>query len=62
MADGYEITFANPKGNTPQLDLNSATAQFFGGDENRLQDYLRFRDSLVGLKIQIVFQMSLPRV
>ncbi len=50
MADGYEITFANPKGNTPQLDLNSATAQFFGGDENRLQDYLRFHDSLNGLK------------
>ena len=33
MKDGYEITFANPKGNTPQLDVNSATAMFFGGDE-----------------------------
>lgn len=50
MKEGYEITFANPKGNTPQLDVNSATAGFFGGDENRLQDYLRFRDSLEGLK------------
>lgn len=50
MAEGYEITFANPKGNTPQLDVNSSTAQFFGGDENRLQDYLHFRDSLDGLK------------
>ena len=48
MQDGYEITFANPKGNTPQLDVNSAIAQFFGGDEARLQDYLKFRDSLTG--------------
>lgn len=50
MLDGYEITFANPKGSTPVLDVNSAAAQFFGGDENRLQDYLHFRDSLDGLK------------
>jgi hypothetical protein len=50
MKEGYEITFANPKGNTPQLDVNSATAMFFGGDEAKLQDYLKFRDSLTGLK------------
>ena len=50
MKEGYEITFANPKGNTPQLDVNSAVADFFGGDEARLQDYLKFRDSLTGLK------------
>jgi len=50
MKEGYEITFANPKGNTPQLDTNSAIPQFFGGDEAKLQDYLKFRDSLTGLK------------
>ena len=50
MKEGYEITFANPKGNTPQLDVNSAVADFFGGDEAKLQDYLKFRDSLTGLK------------
>ena len=50
MKEGYEITFANPKGNTPQLDVNSAIAQFFGGDEAKLQDYLKFKDSLTGLK------------
>ncbi len=50
MKEGYEITFANPKGNTPQMDVNSAIAQFFGGDEARLQDYLAFRDSLTGLE------------
>jgi putative intracellular protease/amidase len=50
MKEGYEITFANPKGNTPQLDVHSAVADFFGGDEAKLQDYLKFRDSLAGLK------------
>src|SRR6202049_790459 len=50
MKDGYEITFANPKGNTPQMDVNSATAMFFGGDEAKLKDYLSFRDTLAGLK------------
>src|SRR5260370_28727596 len=50
MKNGFEITFANPKGNTPQMDVNSATAMFFGGDEAKLQDYLSFRDSLTGLK------------
>src|SRR5580704_13974015 len=50
MKNGYEITFANPKGNTPQLDVNSATAMFFGGNEAKLKDYLNFCDSLTGLK------------
>src|SRR6202790_3346166 len=50
MQEGYEITFSNPKGNTPQLDVHSAVADFFGGDEARLQDYLKFRDTLTGLK------------
>ena len=50
MEEGYDITFANPKGNTPQLDVHSAVPDFFGGDEARLQDYLKFRDSLTGLK------------
>jgi putative intracellular protease/amidase len=50
MKEGYEITFANPKGNTPQMDVNSAIPQFFGGDEAKLQDYLKFRDTLTGLE------------
>jgi putative intracellular protease/amidase len=49
MKEGYEITFANPKGNPPQLDLHSAVPDFFGGDEAKLNDYMRFRDSLTGL-------------
>ena len=50
MKEGYEITFATPKGNAPQLDLHSAVPDFFGGDEAKLNDYMRFRDSLTGLE------------
>ena len=50
MAEGYEITFANPKGNTPQVDVNSEVAGFFGGDAAKLQDYMLFRDGLTGLR------------
>jgi putative intracellular protease/amidase len=50
MQEGYEITFANPKGNTPQPDVNSEVADFFGGDKAKLQDYMLFRDGLAGLR------------
>src|SRR5271163_958845 len=50
MKEGYEITFANPKGNTPQVDVNSEVAGFFGGDAAKLQDYMIFRDGLTGLR------------
>jgi putative intracellular protease/amidase len=50
MQEGYEITFANPKGNTPQVDVNSEVAGFFGGDAAKLQDYMLFRDGLTGLR------------
>jgi hypothetical protein len=61
MKEGYEITFSNPKGNTPQMDVTSATAGFFGGDEAKLQDYLKFRTPLPGSKIQLVSRMSSHR-
>ena len=50
MKDGYEITFATPLGNTPQVDVNSEVADFFGGDAAKLQDYMLFRDGLLGLR------------
>src|ERR1700749_5010795 len=50
MKEGYEITFANPKGNAPQVDVHSEVADFFGGDEAKLQDYMIFRDGLTGLR------------
>src|ERR1700728_4112700 len=50
MEEGYGITFSNPKGNTPQLDLHSAVPVFFGGGGARLLYYFSFRDSLTGLR------------
>ena len=37
MKEGYEITFANPKGNAPQVDVHSEVADFFGGDAAKLR-------------------------
>jgi putative intracellular protease/amidase len=50
MKEGYEITFATPRGNTPQVDVHSEVADFFGGDAARLEDYMLFRDGLKGLR------------
>jgi putative intracellular protease/amidase len=50
MKEGYEITFANPKGNAPQVDVHSETPDFFGGDAAKLEDYMLFRDGLKGLR------------
>ena len=50
MQEGYEMTFATPTGNTPQVDVHSEVADFFGGDAAKLQDYLIFRDGLLGLR------------
>ena len=50
MKQGYEITFANPKGNAPQVDVHSEVPDFFGGDAAKLQDYMLFRDGLAGLR------------
>ena len=50
MKEGYEITFATPKGNTPQVDVHSEVADFFGGDAAKLEDYMLFRDGLKGLR------------
>src|ERR1700685_151703 len=41
MKEGYEITCANPTGNTRQVDVHSEVADFFGGDEARLEDYMK---------------------
>src|ERR1044071_10055400 len=50
MQEGYEITFANPKGNAPQVDVHSEVADFFGGDAARLQDSMLVREGLAGLR------------
>ena len=41
LQEGYEITFANPNGNTPQVDVHSEVADFFGGDAERYRRLVR---------------------
>src|SRR6202046_3749200 len=43
MNEGYEITFANPTGNTPQVHVHSEVVGFFGGGAAKAQGYLNFR-------------------
>ena len=63
MENGYDVVFANPKGNTPSMDVHSDSASYFGGDVAKYQDYKRFLASLTGLqnprKISDVIQEGL---
>jgi putative oxidoreductase len=54
MKEGYEITFANPKGNTPQMDVHSAVPDFFGGDD----DLEQYAILLVRVSIGLFFAIS----
>jgi putative intracellular protease/amidase len=46
---GYELVFANPKGNTPEVDPASVSPDYFGGDKGEMEKALRFRAELTGL-------------
>jgi putative intracellular protease/amidase len=50
MENGYDVVFANPKGNTPVMDVHSDSAKYFDNDVAKYQDYKRFLASLSGLK------------
>ena len=50
MENGYEVTFANPQGNTPVMDAHSDSAKYFDGDVAKYQDYRQFLASLTGLQ------------
>jgi putative intracellular protease/amidase len=50
MDAGYEIVFANPKGNPPSMDVRSDTNDFFGKDQERYLAAKAFHDALTGLK------------
>ena len=50
MENGYDVTFANPRGNTPSMDEHSDTPSLFDNNLARYEDYRRFHASLVGLK------------
>ncbi len=46
---GYELVFADPKGNTPAVDQTSVSADDFGGSKAALDAALEFRGKLQGL-------------
>ena len=43
---GYELVLATPKGNAPQVDKKSVSADYFDGDEAKMQSIQRFVASL----------------
>src|SRR6201996_3272133 len=47
---GYTPVFANPKGDTPSMDENSNNKMFFGGDDAKREDALKFVDGFAGIK------------
>ncbi len=48
--EGYAITFANPKGNKPTMDIHSDSVDFFGKDYSQYRAIKTFHDGLVNLK------------
>lgn len=47
---GYTPVFANPRGNTPSMDVHSNDKMFFDGDDAKRAQVLAFVDALAGLK------------
>lgn len=47
---GYTVTFANPQGNKPSMDLHSDSVDFFGKNQAEYQAAKTFHDRLAGLK------------
>lgn len=51
VENGYAVTFANPKGNKPSMDIHSDSVDFFSKDQAKYQEIKTFHDKLVGLKL-----------
>ena len=47
---GYSVTFANPKGNKPSMDIHSDSINFFGQNQTEYREVREFHDNLVELK------------
>lgn len=47
---GYKPVFASPDGDAPTMDASSNDAKFFGGDDTRRLETLRFIDGFKGLR------------
>jgi putative intracellular protease/amidase len=46
---GFELVFADPKGNRPAVDAMSISKDYFGGSQQALEDAQRFQASLTAL-------------
>lgn len=49
-AAGYQLVFADPKGNRPAVDKLSVSPDYFGGSKEKVEDALKFQASLTGLE------------
>jgi len=47
---GYDIVLANPKGNTPKMDMRSDSSEHFGNDAEVYQSYRKFHYGIEGLQ------------
>ena len=47
---GYELVFADPKGNHPAVDPLSVSPDYFGGSKEKVEDALKFQASLTNLE------------
>jgi putative intracellular protease/amidase len=56
---GYELVFANPKGNTPQVAADSINKTYFGDSEERLQAAVKFQKTLSGLDHPLALRQAI---
>jgi putative intracellular protease/amidase len=55
----YELVFANPKGNTPQVAADSINKTYFGDSEERLRSALEFQKTLSGLDHPLTLRQAI---
>ena len=53
---GYELVIANPKGNTPQVAVDSINKTYFGDNDDRLKAALQFQKTISGLDHPLTFK------
>jgi putative intracellular protease/amidase len=56
---GYELVFANPKGNTPQVAADSINKMYFGDDEERLKAAQEFQKTIRGLDHPLTLEQAM---
>jgi putative intracellular protease/amidase len=56
---GYELVFANPKGNTPQVAADSINKTYFGDSEERLKAAVEFQKTLSGLDHPLTLRQAI---